>query len=829
MSTLSLEYPKLENIPEMLKGLNQWLPWIGIRSAENLNRLIKNPLSLAGNVIDAHNPINHHDFQAIATHIAYKKQSNLFGIIPKLDTINKGDKNYSHTSYVSGIAIDLPPEIKPIFNYEGNNLYLIGLDYDHCITSEGSNGINSDVETDLRRLGTYTEISPSGTGIRAFVLCDDPNPVFKVMINGKIEIYSKKRFLTVTGSRINVVKALDYPIIGGLAVVPGDLLRQIANQYSSKTVGALANVPGYETRIDCNADLLAHNQPYPQPTNGKVRELLAYVSADSPREKWLQIVFAVLDTKLDDAIEIARDWSMTCPNRFDLVDFEKVVKSFEKPIHDGQPRVTFGSLVHAARQGGWEGSINCSNSANDSSPGHHDFNRELAQPHALNDTANALRIWAANRDRIAYIDSRDMWVTHESGRWRRVSNTRVIETAQKALRCIYQEAQEAFASGEIDRGRALNKWASSSQNKRQLDASVALLKSVPGVNTAECDWDSDPMVVQSNDGHLIDLRTGLARESTVSDRLYRALGTHYDHAATCPLWEKTLSEIFEADLEIIEFVQRLAGYLITGCTTEQQFYFLYGSGANGKSLFLGILLKLLGDYGSQAHPEILMVQNKTHAGTATPQLARLSGARGVFANETGEGQRLDESFIKQMTGGDKIVARDLYAKPFEFSPAFKLLFAGNYKPMIGGDDHGIWRRLILIPFNHRFADSEQDKNLSDKLSHELPGILNWAIRGALDWFKYGIEIPYAIKAEGNQYKAEMDVIQHWLDDGCIRDTSKSYQVGDAYQAYSIYATNSGTKPLSKVRLTERLKARDIHPKRGAKGVRSYIGIAPQKI
>jgi putative DNA primase/helicase len=277
----------------------------------------------------------------------------------------------------------------------------------------------------------------------------------------------------------------------------------------------------------------------------------------------------------------------------------------------------------------------------------------------------------------------------------------------------------------------------------------------------------------------------------------------------------------------LNFFQQLTGYLLTGLTYEQQFYFLHGTGANGKSVVLGILLKLLGDYGVQTMPEVLMAQSSANATGATPHLVRLAGARGVFANETGEGQRLDEALIKQLTGGDPIVARPLYGKPFEFIPAFKLLFAGNYKPIIRGDDHGIWRRIVLIPFNRRFAESEQDKELSEKLSEELPGILNWAIAGALSWRRNRLRIPSAIKAEGEQYKSDMDLIEQWLDEECIKCPEKTFQASLAYSSFSLYCTSSGLKAISKNRFSEKLKSRGIYSKKGTKGVRSYSGIGPR--
>jgi putative DNA primase/helicase len=268
----------------------------------------------------------------------------------------------------------------------------------------------------------------------------------------------------------------------------------------------------------------------------------------------------------------------------------------------------------------------------------------------------------------------------------------------------------------------------------------------------------------------------------------------------------------------------VCGYVLTGSTREQVFFFLYGTGANGKSLVLNLLRWLLGDYASQTQPEALMAQRDVNPGGVSPHIARLAGVRLVCANETGEGQRLDEPTIKQITGGDALVARMPYGLPFEFTPVFKLVMAGNYRPVIRGDDHGIWRRIILIPFSRRFTPEEQDHTLPDTLQDEGAGILNWMLSGTRQWLRDGLCPPASVMREVASYRTEMDTLQQWVDDTCTVDTAATYQVGAAYSEFARYVIGSGGAAPNKARFSERMKARGFVTARGAKGVRHFVGI-----
>ena len=248
--------------------------------------------------------------------------------------------------------------------------------------------------------------------------------------------------------------------------------------------------------------------------------------------------------------------------------------------------------------------------------------------------------------------------------------------------------------------------------------------------------------------------------------------------------------------EMISFMQRFLGYGLTGTTGEQCFVFLYGSGANGKSTLLDVLSKMMDQYACQAQPETFM-EMKRASQQASSDIARLAGKRVVISNEVTEGEFLADNLIKQLTGGDKITARYMYGEPFEFQPKFKLFMAGNHRPIVRGTDNGIWRRILLVPFDQVIPEALRDKQLAAKLAHELPGILNWAIKGCLDWATDGLKVPAKITDASKSYRSDMDLFGSWLDDECDRGISRKVPVTLLFQNYRNWCEQSIIRPLSK--------------------------------
>ena len=306
-------------------------------------------------------------------------------------------------------------------------------------------------------------------------------------------------------------------------------------------------------------------------------------------------------------------------------------------------------------------------------------------------------------------------------------------------------------------------FTKASNSRNGIAAMVSLARSEPGVSVGVSELDTDPWLFNVQNGTL-DLRTGELQEHCRDDLITKLAPVMFDPAAECPLWDTFLQEIFDGDEELIGYTQRLAGYNLSGSTREHVLVFLYGVGANGKSTFIETQLALMGpDYAIKAAPDLLMAkQGESHP----TERADLFGKRFVATVETEAGKRLAESLVKELTGGDRIRARRMREDFWEFTPTHHVWLAGNHKPAVYGTDHGLWRRLKLIPFKVKFPDKQQDKELSEKLKAELPGILNWALAGCLDWQKNGMQEPESVRAATEEYAQENDVVGEFIDAFC---------------------------------------------------------------
>lgn len=298
-------------------------------------------------------------------------------------------------------------------------------------------------------------------------------------------------------------------------------------------------------------------------------------------------------------------------------------------------------------------------------------------------------------------------------------------------------------------------------------------------------FDSDPMVLSTPDGY-IDLHDGSWHAPDKRKMLSKTIATTVDNTADCPIWKEFLEQTFEGDTDLIEYIQKAVGYSLTGSTSEQVMFILIGDGSNGKSVFNETLTRLMGSYAATMKANSLSL--KQNAGGASSDIARLDGIRFVAANESNKGVRLDEALVKELTGGDRMTARELYKSEFEFTPQFKIWLSTNSKPVIRGMDTGIWRRMRVIPFNHRVLGDQVDQDLGKKLLAEGTGILNWALEGLKMWQKDGLVAPRAVKDAGCEYRSEMDVVQNFLDDMCERSDYAYVPRSEVYPAYKEWAT-----------------------------------------
>ena len=346
----------------------------------------------------------------------------------------------------------------------------------------------------------------------------------------------------------------------------------------------------------------------------------------------------------------------------------------------------------------------------------------------------------------------------------------------------------------FDLARRLCRQASADCEKEKVAAMIASAKTVAAVERlAKADrrhaatieqWDADPWLMNTPGG-VVDLRTGQTRPHQPTDYMTKMTAVTPDADCPCPLWLDFLGTITAGDAELQAFLKRMAGYCLTGSIREHALFFAFGTGGNGKGVFLNCLIAILAAYAAVASMETFTASQGDRHPT---DLAMLRGARLVTAQETEEGRRWAESRIKALTGGDPITARFMRQDFFTFEPVFKLLIAGNHRPGLRGVDEAIRRRMNLLPFTVTIPASDRDPALPEKLRKEWPGILAWAVAGCLEWQKDGLEAPDAVTAATADYLDAEDGLGAWLTECCIPDPEVNADPFPSSQLYSSWRT-----------------------------------------
>lgn len=431
------------------------------------------------------------------------------------------------------------------------------------------------------------------------------------------------------------------------------------------------------------------------------------------------------------------------------------------------------------------------------------------------DMGNADRFADRFGDVVRYCPPWSKWLVWDGRRWAVDELVRVEQYADATVRGIIDSARRLpeGTDGRVD----LLKHGVASQKASRIRAVLELGRARDGIPVKPDQLDVAHRRLNVLNGTL-DLNTfaGSGFELLAhnkADLCTKLAPVEYDPDARCERWRKFLVEVFDGDGDLIEYVQRAVGYSLTGDTSAQVFFLLWGSGENGKTKFLETLRALLGDhniggYAQQAPPETF-IERRGQQGIPN-DVARLKGARFVTAVETAENRRLDEALVKRITGGDHITARFLRAEFFEFEPHFKVWLATNHRPTIKGTDHAIWRRIRLLPFNVSFAETK-DPDLGDKLKAELPGILNWALSGWRE-FLLGSQLedpPAAVVAATAEYRQEEDVFGRFLDEKCTLDQTQRVKSSDLYDAYVAWCHGSGERAETKNKIGRELTARGL--------------------
>jgi putative DNA primase/helicase len=424
------------------------------------------------------------------------------------------------------------------------------------------------------------------------------------------------------------------------------------------------------------------------------------------------------------------------------------------------------------------------------------------------DSTNAYRLVKEFGKDIRYIAPWKKWIVWDGSHWQADSGALIHAKGLEMVRNIYSEI---YKTADYRDRLDIEKYAIQSESVRRRKAFVEAASWIPDLNAAVDDLDRNPWLLNAENG-AIDLRTGELLPHRQEDMITKIAKVRYDKNAGCPKWKQFIREIMGCKGDLITFLQTTAGWAVSGDISEQSMFILYGTGANGKSTFLNVIMHILGDYAISTYAETFMKRNND---TATNDIARLRGTRFVTASETEQGKRLSEHLIKQATGNDQMTARFLYGEYFNFVPTFKIFMASNHKPVIKGTDHGIWRRIKLIPFTTTIESEKQDRYLEQKLLEEKSGILNWLIEGALRWRKEGLNTPSIVLNATDEYRGEMDVIGNFIRERCVQKTGAAVRARELFRVYQEWCEENNEQATSERMFGMRMKELGMAQKRTA--------------
>ena len=654
-----------------------------------------------------------------------------------------------------------------------------GIDIDHCIDANGE--INKNALDIVDTMDSYAEISPSGTGVHIIYKGKVHDDWKKKKTNAlgegvHLEMYQKDRYFTVTENRFNTSDVNEREKYAELIY---KAYMQAAEKPKSEEKSS-DKKSKHLTLTDKDIIDKAMNSS----SGMKFSRLFNGDTSDYDND----------DSRADMAFcSMLAFW---CQKDIDMMDriFRQSGLMRDK-WDEKHGRDTYGNITLQKAIDG------CTNTYSPTAPKADDFsvnieNFRQKRNYSLDDTGNAERMSDMFNEVIRYNYTDRKWMLYEKNKWVYDQLGVIYDLVDKSLEAMKAEKDWYIQQDKEnnDENQTLFKaWEKYYKKSRNHNIKTALEKEVQHyVPIMQNLLDRHKMLLNTPTG-VIDLNDFSVRKATPKDYFTKSVNANFDKSAKCPLWDKFLETIFSGDKDLIRYVQKAVGYSLTGSTAEQCAFFLYGTGRNGKSTFIDILRELFGDYARNIQPETIMIKNNNGINS---DIARLKGARLVTTVEPNEGLKLNEGLLKQLTGGDIITARKLYAEEFEFKAEFKLWMATNHKPIIRGTDLGIWRRVHMIPFTVVIPENEVDKQLTEKLMQELDGIFTWALRGLSMYNRDGLKMPSAVQQAVEEYKKEMDVVSRFLDECTEKAFAKSVKASDLYQVYTNWCSQYGEYQMS---------------------------------
>lgn len=691
----------------------------------------------------------------------------------------------------------------------------VGIDLDHCVTD----GIaNDEAHAIIEALSSYTELSPSGTGIHIIIRADYTDKGIKLP---GVEIYSQGRYLRMTGDIYqgrDTIKERTNELIPLIEkVTAGEEKTPVAKQ----TPAPPAALPTEKEEI---IDLICRSKQ-----GEKFKKLFydgdiaAYGNDDSGADMALMNMLPfwtggniplMIDIFSSSALARREKWQR---EDYRTMTAQKAIKSWNGKTYD--PNVL-------ASQHAEQDKLIKLNSVDKTD----DELKQLAH-FEFSDTGNAERLMHLFGGDLKYVTAMDKWLVWDNTRWRpceskhnvelfnRVSVTMRLTSLQYDR--VYGESMDKEAEAKK---KAFLSFCKRSENQNSISNAIKRAAAFRRVDIGKLD--SNPWLLNCENG-TIDLKTGDLLPHDRGDLITQICSTSYDRNARSELWEQTVNQIMP-DKATRDFMQRYIGYCLTGLTREEKFMFLYGEGGGGKGTFIETIGKILGSYADTIPIDILLAaRNDGNGSSPTPEIAKLVGKRLALASESGQGRRFNDAKIKWLTGSDALTARFLHQNPFTFTPKFKIVMASNFMPAVTNvKDKGIKRRLLIVPFSAKL-DGVRDVTLKERLllPQERPGILKWCVQGCLHYQQVGLGTPpIGIRKMMEDYYIQNDVVGEFIDECCETGDGLRVKSRDLYKEFSyIMGGGTGWHKMAEASFKEDMKSRGFKLHKFCNGLH-FLGI-----
>ncbi len=674
-----------------------------------------------------------------------------------------------------------------------------GIDLDGCMGADGA--LAAGAAQIISDFASYTEVSPSGTGVKIICIADKPasSGCRSKAIGGfrETEVYSAERYFAITGSRLEGAPSEVRPAQEALD-------RLCARLWPAKAKDAAARPAPTGTAFEGGDEELLR-RAFAARNGEKTRRLFdgdtsMHGDDDSAADLALCTTLAFWCGGDDGRIDRLFRRSGLYREKWDREDYRqrtirRAVESCAE-FYNPTPKGSGGPARTGSAEAG-QGAVPVPEqppSAQECRP--------------CSDLGNAERFAEQHADKLRYCHGTGRWYVWDGRRWRHDQSGTALRLAGETARTIYAEAA---GCDDKSRREELAEWALVSESRPRLEAMLVVAKSRPPLVVAAEDMDADGSLLNVLNG-TIDLRTGGLRPHRREDNITKLAPVRYDPAASSPLLDQFISRIFAGDESLVGYVQKLLGHCLTGDITEHVFPIFYGAGANGKSVLVDTVMGVMGEYATEAAPQLLV---ETRGSREHPtEVADLMGRRLVVASETEQGGAFKLALVKRITGDATLKGRFMRQDYFSFPRTHKTIMVTNNKPRVKEDSEAVWRRLRLIPFTVVIPPEERDPKLMEKLKEAWPAVLAWLVRGCLAWRAEGLHAPQAVLVATDEYRDAEDQVGRYLEDRCVVDgteTSPSPRQFTPWAAlladYTAWAEEVGEPAMHGRRLGEALDKR----------------------